>query len=131
VFYPSPSPEIAFREEFAVRPLVSFTALTLLAFGAARADDPPAGSIGAEFSIENGTLVVDNIVEGGPADKAGVKAGDVIVRINDLAVREKGLTAREVEAAGNEILKHKPGDRIKLTVKRDGKEHKLEVTLGK
>jgi len=114
-----------------VRPLVVFPALALLAVGAARADDPPGVSIGAELIIENGTMVVDNVDKGGPAEKAGLKAGDVIVRINDLVIREKGVTAREVEAAGNEILKHKPGDKIRLTVKRDGKEYKVELTVGK
>jgi predicted metalloprotease with PDZ domain len=119
----------AFREEFAVRPLLLLAALGLLIVGAARADDPPA--IGAELSIDNDTLVVDNIVPGGPAEKAGLKAGDVIIKINNLQLKEKGLTAKEVEAAGNEILKQKPGDKIKLTVKREGKEHKLELTVGK
>jgi C-terminal processing protease CtpA/Prc len=114
-----------------VRPLVVFTAWTLLAVGAARADDPPEVSIGAELIIENGALVVANVDEGGSAEKAGLKAGDVIIRINNLVVREKGLTGKEVEAAGNEILKHKPGDKIRLTVKRDGKEHKVELTVSK
>ena len=41
------------------------------------------------------------------------------------------MTAKDVEAAGNEILKHKSGQKIKLTVKRNGKEHKLVVTVGK
>ncbi len=114
-----------------MRSLVSFTALALLVAGVAYADDQPEVSIGAELTIDNDTLVVDNIDQGGPAEKAGLKAGDVIVRINDLVVKEKGLTAKDVEAAGNEILKHKPGDKIKLTVKRNGKEHTLEVTVGK
>jgi putative serine protease PepD len=115
-----------------MRPLVALVALVavgLLAGGAAFAAEP--GSIGAELTVSNGSLVVDNIDEGGPAAKAGVRAGDVIVRINDLAVKEKGLTAKDVEAAGKEIAKHKPGEKIKLTVKRDGKERKLDVTVGK
>jgi putative serine protease PepD len=107
------------------------TAVILLAVGAARADRPPAGSIGAELSVDNGSLVVDNVDPGGPAEKAGVKAGDVVVKINDLVVKEKGLAARDVEMAGQEIAKHEPGDKLKLTVKRGGKEHRLEVTLGK
>jgi S1-C subfamily serine protease len=122
---------IAFREEFAVRPLVLLTALGPLFVGAARADDSPAGSIGAELSVDNDTLVVDNVDPGGPAEKAGLKAGDVVIKINNLEVKEKGLTAREVEGAGKEILKQKPGNKIKLTVKRDGKEHKLQLTVGK
>jgi putative serine protease PepD len=106
-------------------------ALGLLAVGAARADDPPEDPLGAELFIDNDSLAVGNVEPGGPAEKAGLKVGDVIVRINDLVVKEKGLTARDVEAAGNEILKHKPGDKIKLTVKRAGKEHRLTVTVGK
>jgi S1-C subfamily serine protease len=122
---------ITLPEEIAVRPLASLVATTLLAVGATRADSPPAGSIGAELTIHNATLVVDNVDDGGPAAKAGVKAGDVVIKINDLVVKEKGLTAKDVEAAGAELAKYKPGQKIKLTVKRGGKEHKLEVTVGK
>ena len=85
---------------------------------------------GADDILTN-ARVVDSVAEGGPAEKAGLKAGDVIVKINDLVVKETGLAAKDVEAAGNEILKHKAGDKIKLTVKREGKEHRLEVTVGK
>jgi hypothetical protein len=42
-----------------------------------------------------------------------------------------GLTAKNVEAAGKEIHKHKPGDKVRLTVNRDCKEHNLELTVGK
>jgi putative serine protease PepD len=114
-----------------VRPLASFTAIALLVVAPAWADDAPEGSIGAELTINNGSLVVDNIDAGGPAEKAGLKAGDVIIRINDLVLKEKGPAAKDVEAAGDEILKHKPGQKIKLTVKRGGKEHRLELTVGK
>ena len=98
-----------------MRPLVLLTALGLLEVGAARADDSAAGSIGAELSVDNDTLVVDGVDPGGRAEKAGLKAGDVIIKINDLVVKEKGLTAKEVEAAGN--AKHQPGDKIEPTVR--------------
>jgi S1-C subfamily serine protease len=49
-----------------------------------------------------------------------VKSGDVV----------KGRTASEADAAGNEIRQYKPGEKIGLTVKRDGKEHRRAGTVG-
>ena len=89
------------------------------------------GGLGIVISVRDNYPTVISPVEGTPAYSLGVQSGDVIIKINNLVVKEKGLTAKEVEAAGNEIIKQKPGDKIKLTVKRASKEHKLEVTVGK
>ena len=69
-----------------MRPLVLLTALGLLVVGAARADDSAAGSIGAELTVDNDSLVVDNVDPGGPGEKSGLKAGEVIIKINNLIV---------------------------------------------
>jgi hypothetical protein len=71
----------------------------------------------------NDGLGVDKVIEGGPAAQAGLKDGDLIVRLGD---RPIGTIRDYMESMG----KHKPGDKVEVVVKRDGKEVKLSVTLG-
>lgn len=59
----------------------------------------------------------------GPAAKAGLKSGDVITKFNDVPI-DSGPTLI------SEIWTHKPGDKIKITYTRDGKQSQVEVTLG-
>lgn len=64
-----------------------------------------------------------SIVAGGPAEKAGLKDNDVITAIN-------GEPLNDNNPLGNVILKYKPGDTIKLTVRRGDQTLTLELTLG-
>ncbi|MEU6990713.1 trypsin-like peptidase domain-containing protein [Streptomyces sp. NPDC046465] len=63
------------------------------------------------------------VTPNGPADKAGLKPGDVITKLDDMAV-DSGPTLI------GQIWTHKPGDTVKITYERDGKEHTVDVTLG-
>jgi putative serine protease PepD len=108
---------------------VSLAAL-FVAVGSARAEDPPEGSIGVMVDRTTGRIVVKETVKDGPAEKAGLKAGDVIVQVNDHKVKEP-VEQDELEAAVKEIVKHKPGTKIKLGIQRDGKDMTIEVTVGK
>ncbi|MFJ9612569.1 S1C family serine protease [Streptomyces noursei] len=63
------------------------------------------------------------VTAGGPADKAGLKPGDTITKLDDTII-DSGPTLI------SEIWQHKPGDRVTLTFKRGGKEHTTQVTLG-
>lgn len=60
---------------------------------------------------------------GGPGDKAGIKAGDVITEVDGQRVH-----------SGEELIvktrAHRPGDRLELTVERDGKEMTIPLVLG-
>ena len=117
-----------------MRLLVSFALLGLLAAGpVGRAEDPPKakGSIGIMVSAETGQVVIVDAIAGSAAEKAGLKKGDVIVKVNDHKVKEKEATPEDVTARAKEIFKHEPGTKIKITVKRDDKEKELEVTVGK
>jgi len=67
--------------------------------------------------------IVEEVVSGGPADRAGILRGDVIIRVGDLAVK----TPQDV---GSAIRSHDAGDRLPITVWRDKHEVRLEVTLG-
>ena len=101
-----------------------------VASSTARTEEVPEGSIGVKVELKDARIVVLEAVKGGPSDKAGLKPGDVIVKINDYQVKEK-VDQFKLERAVREIVKHKPGDQIKVGVNRDGKEMTMEVTVGK
>ncbi|MEU5087208.1 trypsin-like peptidase domain-containing protein [Streptomyces sp. NPDC021356] len=94
---------------------------------------PVYAKIGASVSLvegASGAKITDQDVSGsaaveagGPADTAGLKPGDVITKLDDTVV-DSGPTLI------GEIWTHKPGDKVKITYKRDGKEHTTEVVLG-
>jgi serine protease Do len=70
-----------------------------------------------------GILGTAPLVSGGPAEKAGLKPGDIITKIDDAAIDQ-------ANSLSSLINKHKVGDKVSLTVLRDGQERKIEVTLG-
>jgi C-terminal processing protease CtpA/Prc len=96
-----------------------------------RADDVPEGSIGIQIKVEDGKIVVVEPIKDSPADKAGIKKDDVLVKVNDFAVKQKDATDEDLHATVKEVIKHKPGTKIKVTVKRGDKEMALDVTVGK
>ncbi len=67
--------------------------------------------------------IVTSVQSGGPAEKAGVKRGDVIIAFNDQAVVDSNSLRNSIASSG-------PGTQATLTVFRDGREQKLNVTLG-
>ena len=62
-------------------------------------------------------------VTGAPAQKAGLRTGDVILRLDDRAI----ATASDL---GQAVNMHKPGDTVKVEVQRNGSRETLSVTLG-
>jgi serine protease Do len=68
--------------------------------------------------------LVANVTPGSPADKAGVKTGDVIVAYADKPIADSSDLPPLVGAT-------RPGESRTLTIVRNGKERKLDVTLGK
>ena len=69
-----------------------------------------------------GVYVVD-VVQGGPADKAGLKAGDRIISIDGSEVAQK-------TDLGTIIQNHSAGDTLSITVARDGQMQTVSLTLG-
>lgn len=115
-----------------MRLTVSFVAALALAAALAspaRADEPK-GRIGVQLKVEDGKIVVVEAIADSPAEKAGVKAGDVFRKVNDYKVKDKA-EQEDLEATIKEVGKYEPGEKIKLTVERDGKEKVIEVTVGK
>ena len=72
------------------------------------------GGLGIEVGMEHGVVKVISPIDNSPASRAGVKAGDYIVKINDIQVQGKSLT----EAV--EIMRGPVGSDIKITVRRRG-----------
>jgi serine protease Do len=72
--------------------------------------------------LPEGAYVIDTVT-GSPAEKAGIKADDIITKIDG----QKLTGSTDLSAV---IGKHKPGDRLNLTVWRAGKQQDLELTLG-
>jgi carboxyl-terminal processing protease len=100
---------------------------------AVRADDPivPKGVLAVKIRVTDGQVVIDETFPGGPAEKAGLKAGDVFLKVNDYKVKDKDADQEDLEAMAKEIVKNVAGTKIKVTVKRDGKEMTVEATLAK
>lgn len=67
---------------------------------------------------------INSITKESAAEKAGLKKGDVITSIDSKKIKD----AEDVSEA---IRSHKPGDKVTITILRDGKEQKLNAELGK
>tara|TARA_Y100000590_G_C15625696_1_gene979261 strand:+ start:46 stop:1131 length:1086 start_codon:yes stop_codon:yes gene_type:complete len=72
------------------------------------------GGLGIEVGMEAGVVKVITPIDNSPATKAGVKAGDYIVKINDIQVQGKSLT----EAV--ELMRGPVGSNLEITVRRVG-----------
>ena len=58
----------------------------------------------------------------GPAQKAGIKEGDIITKIGDSEVKAS-------QSVSSLVSQYQPGERVRVSVLRDGKEQTMEVTL--
>ncbi len=72
------------------------------------------GGLGIEVGMEHGVVKVISPIDNSPASRVGVKAGDYIVKINDIQVQGKSLT----EAV--ELMRGPVGSDIEITVRRRG-----------
>lgn len=81
------------------------------------------GGLGIEVGMENGFVKVIAPIDDTPAQKAGVKAGDLIIRLDDKPV--KGLSLNDAV----KIMRGEPGSPIVLTIVREGAEQPLKLKL--
>ncbi|RMG27983.1 MAG: S41 family peptidase [Gammaproteobacteria bacterium] len=81
------------------------------------------GGLGIEVGMENGFVKVIAPIDGTPAQRAGVKAGDLIIKLDDKPV--KGMTLTEAV----KVMRGKPGTKITLTIVREGREKPIRITI--
>ena len=81
------------------------------------------GGLGIEVGMEDGFVKVISPIDDTPAQRAGVKAGDLIIRLDETPV--KGMTLND---AVNR-MRGKPGTDIVLTIVREGQEAPLKLTI--
>ncbi|MGZ8187373.1 MAG: S41 family peptidase [Methylosarcina sp.] len=81
------------------------------------------GGLGIEVTMENGFIKVVSPIDDTPAQRAGIKAGDLIIRLDDQPVKGMNL----VDAVKK--MRGEPGSTILLTVVREGEETPLKFTL--
>jgi carboxyl-terminal processing protease len=81
------------------------------------------GGLGIEVGMEDGFVKVISPIDDTPAQRAGVKAGDLIIRLDDRPV--KGLTLNEAV----KVMRGKKGTDITLTIVREGAEKPITITI--
>lgn len=80
-------------------------------------------SEGKELGIDElGGVYVASVLDGGAASEAGIRKGDIILDID-------GVKLEQASTLQEQVAKHRPNDKVKLSVKRDGKVKQMEVTL--
>lgn len=72
---------------------------------------------------EDTKAVVDAPIKGSPAEKAGLKKGDVILKVG-------AADATDLDTVVKTVRDAKPGEKLEFRVKRDGKEQTVTVTVG-
>ena len=81
-----------------------------------------SGAVNRVYGFKNGVLV-QSIQPGGPAEKAGLKAGDIVTAIDGRAIKDG-------DDLVNEIASRRPGSTVRLGYLRDGKPADTTVTIG-
>lgn len=74
------------------------------------------------LSVDHGALIT-TLVNGGAAAGAGLKAGDVILKVDN-------TTVNDASSLGNALINKNPGDRVAVTINRGGQQQTITVTLG-
>jgi carboxyl-terminal processing protease len=81
------------------------------------------GGLGIEVGMEDGFVKVIAPIDDTPAQRAGIQAGDLIIRLDDTPV--KGLTLNDAV----KIMRGKPGTVLRLTVVREGVDQPLKIDI--
>jgi S1-C subfamily serine protease len=104
------------------RILMSDGAVTYPFFGIKYTPVTPQVAAQEELSVDTGVLVTE-VSAGGPAETAGVQAGDVVLAID-------GQNIDEQNAFSEVLFSHKPGDMVEAAIQRGDQQMTVQVTLG-
>jgi 2-alkenal reductase len=79
----------------------------------------------AQLGLPAGTtgIIVTQIVSGSPAAQVGLRSNDIVTKVNDQVLDPE-------HPLQSVMVKFRPGDRVKLTLIREGKEQSVDLTLG-
>ena len=88
-------------------------------------EEPKRGFLGVlpKMDADEEGFVIDDVVPDGPADVAGVKSGDIIIKVDDLEITDQ-MELRE------SLAQRKAGDAVKIVIRRDSETIEFEVKLG-
>jgi carboxyl-terminal processing protease len=81
------------------------------------------GGLGVQVGVSDGFITIISPVDGSPADIAGVKAGDIVIKIDDTPASD--ITIDET----TDLMRGAPGTDIVLTILREGVDEALEITV--
>ena len=81
------------------------------------------GGLGIEVGMEDGYIKVISPIDGTPAAKSGIEAGDLIIKLDEKSVR--GMSLNDAV----DLMRGKPGSDIVLSVVREGQDKPMEITI--
>ncbi len=81
------------------------------------------GGLGIEVNMEDGFVKVVSPIDDTPAQRAGVQAGDLIIRLDDVSV--KGMSLNDAV----KIMRGTPGTTIRLTIVREGVDQPIDIEI--
>ncbi len=92
---------------------------------------PLAPEVAKLLNLENQSgVVLSDLMEGSPAVKAGLKERDIVLAIDGKPLPRLKPDHMVAAFTSQEILRHRPGETIALTILRDGARQETKVTLG-
>ena len=84
----------------------------------------PRAAAALSLPAETQGIIISQLLPGSPAGQAGLKVNDVITKINDQQIDG-------THPISSILLHTRPGDKVKLTIIRDGKQQTVDLTLGR
>jgi carboxyl-terminal processing protease len=92
-------------------------------FSDLKASDPGLGVIGLDLRLDAGRVAIVDSIPGGPAERGGVRSGDVLVKVNDVALQ--GVALPDVVR----LLQGEAGSEVGITIERSASPQPIEIAL--